>query len=294
VAARASGRDVRDRRIERLVEQLDRGLQQRQRRAQLVRGGRQEGLPGGLLVQQAATHRLQGASEIADLVVSGVDRQRLGDAGVSEAPGRLAQALEAPQEPVAEQDAEQQRDGQPGSGRERQRPAHDGGCGAAVAERLAQHERERPAASAHRSDDDRLPAENAQAHVPRAGEPGARARGARIGRATDGIGVHHDATGGVEQCDAAASAPLEVPDDPRRPRRARPQLVCGQPAQRQTRRAGQHAHGAQAVDREAVLQRRQQRGDDHGQGRRAGGHQGEHELPAPGVAHAAHASGASR
>ena len=57
-----------------LLEQLDRALQRRQRRAQLVRGGRHERAPRRLLAAQLALHRGQGPREVADLVAAVVAR----------------------------------------------------------------------------------------------------------------------------------------------------------------------------------------------------------------------------
>ena len=56
---------------------------------------------------------------------------------LAQPPRALAQALEAPQQPEAQHDAEEQRDRQPGDRRERQRAAHDRDRRAAVVQRLA-------------------------------------------------------------------------------------------------------------------------------------------------------------
>jgi hypothetical protein len=57
-----------------LLEQLHRALQHRQRRAQLVRRGRDERPPGGLLAAQLLLHAGQRAGEVADLVAALVVR----------------------------------------------------------------------------------------------------------------------------------------------------------------------------------------------------------------------------
>ena len=59
-----------------LVEQLHRALQHRQRRAQLVRGGRDERAPRRLLAAQLLLHAAERAGEVADLVAAAVDRRR--------------------------------------------------------------------------------------------------------------------------------------------------------------------------------------------------------------------------
>ena len=143
--------DVRDRRRERLVHELDRRLQERQRRAQLVRRGAEEGLAGALLGLQARAHGLERAREVADLVVRAVAREGLADVALPQASGALAQALEAPQQAEAQHDAEEQRDRQPGDRRERQRAAHDRDRRPAVVQRLGEDERDRAGVGGHAS-----------------------------------------------------------------------------------------------------------------------------------------------
>ena len=55
-----------------LLEQLHRALEHRQRRAQLVRGGRHERAPRRLLAAQLLLHAPERAGEVADLVAAGV------------------------------------------------------------------------------------------------------------------------------------------------------------------------------------------------------------------------------
>ena len=79
-----------------LLEQLDRALQRGQRRAQLVRGRRDERAPRRLLAAQLALHRGQRAGEVADLVEAVVARGRGVGPLLGDAHRGGAQAREAP------------------------------------------------------------------------------------------------------------------------------------------------------------------------------------------------------
>jgi hypothetical protein len=96
-----------------VLQQLDRPLQRGQRRAQLVRGGRHERAPRGLLAAQLALHARQRPRQVADLVEPVVARG--GGVGplLGDADGGGAQAGEAPADGGGEEDAEQGSDREP-------------------------------------------------------------------------------------------------------------------------------------------------------------------------------------
>ena len=92
-----------------LLQKFDGAAQRRQRRAQLVRGGGEEGLAAALLGVQPRAHRLQRERDLAHLVAVAVDGQRLLDPLVGQPARVAAQALEAAQQPEAERDPERRR-----------------------------------------------------------------------------------------------------------------------------------------------------------------------------------------
>ena len=170
----------------------------------------------------------------------------------------------------------------------RQRAAHDRDGGARVVQRLAQHERAAPGAGAHRRDDDRLAPGHLVAHVARArearvDEPLGRRR-ARL--AALGIGVGQLDAVRVEEGHAAAHAARELAHDGVLALRAGAQVAARQPRQPEVGGARQLAHVVQAIGRQPVLERRDERGHGRDERHRAGGQQGDHELrpqagPAP-------------
>ena len=96
-------------------------LQRGQRRAQLVRRGRDERAPRLLLLAQALLHRRERAAEVADLVAAA--------SGLTRRPGRcrpraqrgVAQPAQAADEAAGEQQAEEQRASSPAAPRRRRR-----------------------------------------------------------------------------------------------------------------------------------------------------------------------------
>ena len=108
-----------------LLEQLHRALQHRQRRAQLVRGGRHEGPPRLLLPSQLLLHAPERAREVADLVASLVVLERgVGDALLRDPHGRRAQPPEPAQQRARQRDGERHRHQQADRARGQQCVAH--------------------------------------------------------------------------------------------------------------------------------------------------------------------------
>ena len=92
-----------------LGEQLEVAAERRQRRAQLVRGVRDERRPRALERLEAHAHLVERARELADLVLLAVD-DRLAEGAVRDAVGGRAQARETPGERLRGQRAGEQRD----------------------------------------------------------------------------------------------------------------------------------------------------------------------------------------
>ena len=221
--------DVRDGRGQRLVHQLDGRLQEGERRAQLVRRGPEERLARALLGLQPRAHGLERAREVADLVAARVARERRGDPALAEPPRALAQALQAPQKPEAQGDPEEQRDRQPGERRRR------------AARRASPPTAARLSSSGLRSTSVTGPAwvatgvttiasrsrsawrSSLARFVPAAATRSADSRAPAFARV--GVGVLQRRALGVEQLDAAPVRPLQADDDPRQPRRPRPQVA---------------------------------------------------------------------
>ena len=279
-----------------LLQKFDRAAQRRQRRAQLVRGGGEEGLAAALLGMQARAHRLQGQRHLAHLVAVAVDGQWLLDPVVGQPPRVAAQPLEAAQQSVAQGDPEPRGDEDAHAAGHRQGTAHDRDGGARVVQRLAQHERAAPGAGADRGDDDRLAPRHLIAHVARSGEAGVdEPLGRRRARlAALGIGVGQLDAVLVEESHPAAHTARQLAHDGLLALRAGAQVAARQPRQPEVRGACELAHVAQAIGGQTVLERGHERGHGRDERDRAGGQQGDHELrpqPGPAPAHRLRPSG---
>ena len=276
--------DVRRVVRELLAQQLDRALQRGERRAQLVRRGREERLAALLLGVQALAHR-SSATATSPTSSRPAPVEGLFDPLVGEPARPAPQPLEAAQQPEAEPDAEPERDGEPGGGRDRQRGPHDRGRRLCVAQRLAQHERPAPGASVDLVTTTASPVDRTRLRVDRRRRPrrrDGRALGVRVGQR---LAVR------VEQRHPAAHAPLEVAHEP--PWRGAP---------RRRSRAGMRASASRAVPassrmscRRSAAMRCCSGGHEGGRGGderdRAGGDQGERELgaqPGPASARSGH------
>ena len=130
-SSRARDRDLAQRvelvepaRADVLLEQLHRALEHRQRRAQLVRGGRDERAPRGLLAAQLLLHARQRAREVADLVAALVARRRRVGALARDPQRDGAQAPEPAQQRRGERDRQQRRDRQADDGGDQEARLH--------------------------------------------------------------------------------------------------------------------------------------------------------------------------
>ena len=125
-----------------LPEQLERPLQRRQRRPQLVRRGGDERAARRLLASERLLHGRERAGEVADLVAAAVARRgRVGALG-RDADGDGPQPGEAPRQRRRERDAEHDRDDQPDAGRGDERGADLVDGGVDVGERPLRDEQE--------------------------------------------------------------------------------------------------------------------------------------------------------
>ena len=107
-----------------LVEQLEHPLQRGQRRAQLVRGGRDERAASLLLLAQLALHQRERARQVPHLVARAVDLDLDARPLVGEPQRRLAQAAQPSHDPSGEREREDQRQHQPGERSREERRAH--------------------------------------------------------------------------------------------------------------------------------------------------------------------------
>ena len=107
-----------------LGKQLEHPIERGQRRAQLVRGGRNERSPRLLLVAQPALHDRERARQVADLVARAIDRELGARAGDRDPQRRLAQQLQTADELGGQRDGKDQGQEQPCRGRDLERVTH--------------------------------------------------------------------------------------------------------------------------------------------------------------------------
>ena len=133
------------------MEQLEHPVERGQRRAQLVRRGRDERPARLLLLLQALLHLVEGPGQVAHLVAAAVgghgDRRPVG----GELERRVAQAAQAADDRGRQRDAEQERQGQPGQRGVQERRADGGHGGVHGVQRLA-HDQDPVLGSAARTD----------------------------------------------------------------------------------------------------------------------------------------------
>ena len=97
-------------RVELLVgEQLEEAAEREDRRAQLVRGGRDEALARGVELGQLTAHVVQRARQLPDLVLA-VDREAGAEVPCGDAPGAGLHGADPPGQPPRHEEAREQRE----------------------------------------------------------------------------------------------------------------------------------------------------------------------------------------
>ena len=92
-----------------VLEQLDEAAEREERRAQLVRGGRDELLARAVELRELALHVVEGDRELAELVV-GVDRDRAREVARGDLLGGALEPLDALRERARDQPAGEHRE----------------------------------------------------------------------------------------------------------------------------------------------------------------------------------------